>query len=104
MKGRIAASDIVCQPSLVEPFGQAVLEALASERPVVATRIGGPAELVTTESGVLVDPGTVESIQAGLEAAATLPRPNPAGRKTAELHDVRLQAARIATLLRGESQ
>jgi glycosyltransferase involved in cell wall biosynthesis len=100
----MAAADIVCQPSLVEPFGQAVLEALASERPVVATRLGGPAELVTPEAGVLVDPGTVETIQAGLEAAATLPRPNPAGRKAAEQHDVRLQAARIATLLRGESQ
>ena len=100
----IAASDIVCQPSLVEPFGQAVLEALASERSVVATRFGGPAELVTPESGVLVDPGSVEAIQAGLEAAATFPRPNPAGRVAAEQHDVRLQAARIATLLRGESQ
>jgi glycosyltransferase involved in cell wall biosynthesis len=100
----IAASDVVCQPSLVEPFGQAVLEALATERPVVATRFGGPAELVTPETGVLVDPGTVESIQAGLEQAATLPVPNPAARKVAEAHDVRVQAGRIATLLRGESE
>lgn len=100
----IAASDVVCQPSLVEPFGQAVLEALASERPVVATRVGGPAELVTPETGVLVDPATVASIQAGLEQAAALPRPNPAARKVAEAHDVRRQAGRIATLLRGESE
>jgi glycosyltransferase involved in cell wall biosynthesis len=100
----IAAADVVCQPSLVEPFGQAVLEALATERPVVATRFGGPAELVTAETGVLVDPGTVESIQAGLERAATLPRPNPAARKVAEAHDVRVQAERIAKLLRSESE
>jgi glycosyltransferase involved in cell wall biosynthesis len=100
----IAAADVVCQPSLVEPFGQAVLEALATERAVVATRFGGPAELVTPETGVLVDPGVVESIQAGLEQAATLPRPNPAGRKVAEAHDVRVQAGRIAALLRAESE
>ena len=100
----IAASDVVCQPSLVEPFGQAVLEALATERSVVATIVGGPADLVTAETGVLVDPGTVESIRAGLEAAAALPSPNPAARKVAEAHDVKVQAGRIATLLRRESE
>jgi glycosyltransferase involved in cell wall biosynthesis len=99
----IAASDVVCQPSLIEPFGQVVLEALASERPVVATRIGGPAELVTPETGVLVDPGSVESISAGLRAAVALPRPNPAARTIAEEHDVVRQAERVARLLAGEA-
>jgi hypothetical protein len=33
-----------------------------------------------------------------------LPRPNPAARKVAEAHDVRVQAGRIAALLRGESE
>jgi glycosyltransferase involved in cell wall biosynthesis len=100
----IAACDVLCQPSLIEPFGQTVLEALATERPVVATRVGGPPELVTPEIGVLVDPGTVESIHAGLEEALELPRPNAAARKVAEEHDVRLQAQRIARVLRGEAQ
>jgi glycosyltransferase involved in cell wall biosynthesis len=100
----IAAADVLCQPSLVEPFGQTVLEALATERPVVATRIGGPPELVTPETGVLVDPVSVDSIQAGLEAALELPRPNPTGRKTAEEHDVRVQGRRIASVLRGEAE
>jgi glycosyltransferase involved in cell wall biosynthesis len=98
----IAASDVVCQPSLIEPFGQVVLEALASERPVVATRIGGSAELVTPSTGVLVDPGSVDSIAAGLRAAAELPRPNPAARAIAEEHDVVKQAERVARLLAGE--
>jgi len=98
----VAASDVVCQPSLIEPFGQVVLEALASERPVVATRIGGPAELVTPETGVLVDAGSVDSIESGLRAAANLPRPNPAARAIAEEHDVVKQAARVARLLAGE--
>ncbi len=100
----IAACDVLCQPSLIEPFGQTVLEALATERPVVATRIGGPPELVTPETGVLVDPGRVESIEAGLREAAELPRPNPPARAVAEQHDVRLQARRVAAVLRGESQ
>ena len=36
----IGAADVVCQPSLVEAFGQALLEGLASERSVVATLSG----------------------------------------------------------------
>ena len=54
---QIAAAHVVCQPSLIEPFGQAVLEAMACGRSVVATRIGGPPEFVPPEAGVLVDPG-----------------------------------------------
>jgi len=97
----IAACDVLCQPSLVEPFGQALLEAMASERPVVATRIGGPPEFVTADSGVLVDPESVDSIEKGLRAAAKLPSPNAAARKVATEHDVRRQAARIAEVLAG---
>lgn len=95
----IGACDAVCQPSLVEPFGQALLEAMASERPVVATRVGGPPEFVSAESGVLVDPGSVESIEAGLRAVCSLPSPNAAARRAASRHDVRVQAARIARIL-----
>lgn len=95
----IAASDLVCQVSLVEPFGQAVLEALASERSVVATRVGGPAEFVPPGAGVLVDPLSVDAIEQGLRSALTLPSPNPAAREAAALHDVSRQAARIAAVL-----
>ena len=42
----IAAADVVCQPSLVEPFGLSTLEGLASGRSVVATSVGGPPEFV----------------------------------------------------------
>jgi glycosyltransferase involved in cell wall biosynthesis len=97
----VGACDVLCQPSMIEPFGQSLLEALASARPVVATRIGGPPELVTPEAGVLVDPASVDSIEAGLRAAAELPVPNPAARAAAEPHDVRVQAGRIAALLAG---
>ena len=64
------ACDVYCQPSLVEPQGQALLEALASGRPVVATRVGGPPEYVTDACGVLVDPLDVAAIAEGMRAAA----------------------------------
>jgi glycosyltransferase involved in cell wall biosynthesis len=96
---RIAAAHVVCQPSLIEPFGQALLEAMACERSVVATRIGGPPEFVTPQVGVLVDPTDEGSIAAGLERAAALPRPNPAARQEAAKHDVRIQAERIEAIL-----
>jgi len=95
----ISACDVLCQPSLIEPFGQAILEALASERPVVATRIGGPPELVRPGAGMLVDPARVDSIRAGLEAAAELSVPNAEARAIAEEHDVRRQAGRIVEVL-----
>ena len=96
---RIAAARVVCQPSLVEPFGQAVLEALACGRPVVATRIGGPPEFVPPEAGVLVDPLDVEAIAEALEVAAALPCPNDAARAAAERHDVAEQARRVEAVL-----
>ena len=95
----IGACDVLCQPSLVEPFGQALLEALACERSVVATRVGGPPEFVPPEAGVLVDPASVASIAEGLRAAAGLPSPNPAAREAAAGHDVRLQAERVERVL-----
>jgi glycosyltransferase involved in cell wall biosynthesis len=95
----VGACDVLCQPSLVEPFGQALLEAMASERSVVATWVGGPPEFVSPRSGVLVDPESVDSIEQGLRAAAALPSPNAAAREEASRHDVRTQAARIAKIL-----
>lgn len=95
----VAACDVLCQPSLEEPFGQAALEAMAMERTVVATTQGGPPEFVTPEAGVLVDPGDPGALRAALERAAAMPRPNRAARAAAAEHDVRRQAARMAAVL-----
>jgi glycosyltransferase involved in cell wall biosynthesis len=96
---RIAAAQVVCQPSLIEPFGQALLEAMACGRSVVATRVGGPPEFVPPDAGVLVDPLDVEAIADALRIAAALPCPNPAAREAAERHDVREQARRVEQVL-----
>ena len=95
----VAACDVLCQPSLQEPFGQATLEAMAMERSVVATEVGGPPEFVTTEAGVLVDPDDVDALVGALERAAELPSPNQAAREAAAAHDVKHQAARMAEVL-----
>jgi glycosyltransferase involved in cell wall biosynthesis len=95
----LAGSHVLCQPSLIEPLGQALLEAMACGRSVVATRIGGPPELVPPDAGVLVDPLDVEALAAGLRQASTLPRPNEAARAAAESHDVRRQAERLEAIL-----
>ena len=96
---RIAAAHVVCQPSLIEPFGQALLEAMASGRSVVATRIGGPPEFVPPEAGVLVDPADEDALVDALRTAAALPCPNPAARAAAEQHDVRRQAEKVESIL-----
>jgi glycosyltransferase involved in cell wall biosynthesis len=99
LPARIAAAHVVCQPSLIEPFGQATLEGMACGRSVVATRIGGPPEFVPPEAGVLVDPLDEDALLAGLKAAAAMPRPNTAARSAAEAHDVRRQAERVEEIL-----
>jgi glycosyltransferase involved in cell wall biosynthesis len=96
---RIAAAHVVCQPSLIEPFGQALLEAMACGRSVVATRIGGPPEFVPPDAGVLVDPADEDALLAALQTAAELPCPNPAARAAAEAHDVRAQAEKVEAIL-----
>ncbi len=96
---RIAAARVVCGPSLVEPFGQALLEAMAAGRSVVATCVGGPPEFVTPEAGVLVDPLSEDELADGLRRAAALPCPNDAAREAAAAHDVRRQAERVEGIL-----
>jgi glycosyltransferase involved in cell wall biosynthesis len=53
----IAAMDVFVLPSLHEGIPMALLEALALERPVVASAVGGIPEIVTHEAtGLLVEP------------------------------------------------
>jgi glycosyltransferase involved in cell wall biosynthesis len=95
----LAESHVLCQASLIEPLGQALLEAMACGRSVVATRIGGPPEFVPPDAGALVDPLDVDAIAAAMREAAALPRPNDAARAAAAEHDVRRQAERIEAIL-----
>jgi glycosyltransferase involved in cell wall biosynthesis len=95
----LADAHVLCQPSMLEPLGQSLLEGMAAGRPVVATRIGGPPEFVPPEAGVLVDPLDVDGMARAMQEAAALPVPNDAARAAAAEHDVRRQAERIETIL-----
>jgi len=96
---QLAEATVLCQPSLLEPLGQSLLEGMAVGRPVVATRIGGPPEFVPPEAGVLVDPLDVEGMTRAMREAAAFPVPNDTARAAAAEHDVRRQAERIEAIL-----
>ncbi|HEX6083900.1 MAG TPA: glycosyltransferase family 4 protein [Thermoanaerobaculia bacterium] len=87
-----AALDVLVLPSVwPEPFGLVLLEAMASGKPVIATRHGGPVEIVADgETGLLVAPGDVEELAAAMTAllhgAALRERMGRAARVRAE-HD-----------------
>jgi glycosyltransferase involved in cell wall biosynthesis len=55
--GLLARSTVLCCPSVGEPFGMVVLEAMAAARPVVAVRDGGPSWLVDPGRGGILTTG-----------------------------------------------
>ena len=66
---RLAAQrrGVFVNPALTEPFGLTLIEAAASGLPVVATRDGGPSDIIShCENGVLVDPLDSTDIARGL--------------------------------------
>jgi glycosyltransferase involved in cell wall biosynthesis len=75
----IRAADIFVLPSLAEPFGLVILEALATSRPVIATDAGGPREiLVHGETGILTPPSDPAALAENI--LSLLARPEERGR------------------------
>jgi glycosyltransferase involved in cell wall biosynthesis len=70
---RYDRSDIMLIPSLwQEPFGLVVVEAMARGLPVIASRVGGPAEIVTHEKdGLLVAPDDAQALAEAIERLLT---------------------------------
>jgi len=63
----LAAADLVVLPSLFEGLPVVILEAMAAERPVIATAIGGTDEAITSEvTGLLVPPRDPEALAAAI--------------------------------------
>lgn len=59
----LQAADLLVLNSLDEPFGLVLIEAMSSGTPVVATRVGGVAEIVTDqENGWLIDKGDTAAL------------------------------------------
>ena len=59
--------DLLIHPSWEEPFGLAIIEAMAMQVPVVATEVGGPSEIVRSgEDGLLLPPRKPEAWAAAI--------------------------------------
>lgn len=70
-----ASCDVFALPSLLEPFGMVVAEAMACEKPVVASRVGGIPEIVEhKKSGLLVEPADPNSLRKALSAVFADPK------------------------------
>lgn len=65
----ISALDVLCLPSFREGCPNVVLEALASGRPVVASRVGGVPELLNDRNGCMAPAGDSEALADALESA-----------------------------------
>jgi len=74
--------DVFVLPSLTEGLPMALLEAIASKRPVVATRVGGiPQVLAEGSSGRLVNPGNAKALARAIQDILDDPE---GGRRMAE--------------------
>ena len=62
-----AASDFTAVSSTHETFSVVAAESLMCGRPVLSTRCGGPEEFVTPEVGRLIDAGSVDALEEGLD-------------------------------------
>jgi glycosyltransferase involved in cell wall biosynthesis len=70
----LAGADVVAVPSLHEGLGVAALEAMAAGRPVVASRTGGLAEVVSQgETGWLVPSGDPRALAEAIDSAVRDP-------------------------------
>jgi glycosyltransferase involved in cell wall biosynthesis len=65
----ISAADLLCLPSRREGCPNVVLEALASGVPVVASNVGGVAELVNGDNGILVPAEDPQALAFALRGA-----------------------------------
>jgi D-inositol-3-phosphate glycosyltransferase len=71
------ACDVVVVPSHYEPFGRVAVEAMAAGAMVVATRVGGLAEVMAAVGldRYLVEPNSPSLLASGITLAATRPLP-----------------------------
>ena len=64
----MAASDIIVHASLrPEPFGLVIIEAMAMQKPIIASRLGAPLEIISDGvDGKLIEPGNPKALAAAI--------------------------------------
>lgn len=92
------ACDVFVLPSLAEPFGLVLIEAMAWSKPVIATDEGGPREIVASGvSGFLVPPSSPRALsQALLQLLGDDNLRNEMGRAARARYDELFTAERMA--------
>jgi glycosyltransferase involved in cell wall biosynthesis len=60
-------SDVMVLPSVFDPGATVVLEAMASGKPVIAVKWGGPADILDANCGILIEPRDPASLITDLE-------------------------------------
>jgi glycosyltransferase involved in cell wall biosynthesis len=66
-------SDVFVLASRTEPFGVVLVEAMATGLPLVATRSGGPEDIVTPNTGILVPTDDPEALAAAVKTLRDAP-------------------------------
>jgi glycosyltransferase involved in cell wall biosynthesis len=96
----LARAHLLLHCSDAEPYGLALVEALAAGRPVVAPAAGGPAEIVADGAGALFPPGDADAAAAAVRAVLADRAGPAAARARAERHfDVSASTERLRAAL-----
>jgi len=98
--------DIYVQPSIIEPFGTAVLEAMACAKPVIGTRVGGMLDtIVDGITGFLVAPRDPRQLAHAIVELSNARVRHPIGtnarRRIVETFDWMVIAGRYDQLIKG---
>jgi glycosyltransferase involved in cell wall biosynthesis len=67
--GKLSQSDVLVHPSLHESGGLVCLEAMAARVPVVCLNLGGPATIVTPETGIVIEAESPQQVVQDLAQA-----------------------------------
>jgi len=68
--GVLASLDVTVLPSASESLSNAILESMAAGVPVIAYDVGGNAELIAQDSGILLPPNDEEALASALQQIA----------------------------------
>jgi glycosyltransferase involved in cell wall biosynthesis len=73
VRAAYSSSDVFVLASRTEPFGVVLVEAMATGLPLVATRSGGPEDIVTPNTGILVPTDDPEALAAAVKTLRDAP-------------------------------